>query len=177
MADYQAIADELKDLVNRLGKKKAEIQQLFDRGGDSPVVQAAIEDANTLVARLKDRAAQTPITEQERQRKMAGLQARIDELTIIDASSPDFDRRMDAEREMSRLTAELGVFESQKVMQFDQLLGEDDMRIATLLRQAQMEIAARQDLARVLKGVEVALRAGSFVATLASKLAIARAVG
>ncbi len=173
--DYAALAKELKELVDQLGIKKAEIQQVVDGSGNTQKVQAAIDAVNQLVQHLRAHAAATPITQEEQQRKLEELRSRIDMLRIIDATSPDLEERLEAEREISRLTSLVGAYQSETALRFDQLLGDDALQIATLLEQAGKEIAARANLARVLKGVELGLRAGAFVATLAAKLSIAAA--
>ncbi|HKC93748.1 MAG TPA: hypothetical protein VKB81_06975 [Nitrospira sp.] len=51
-------------------------------------------------------------------------------------------------------------------------MGQD---FRTLLKEADRDIKARQNLQRVLKGIEVVLSVGAFGAALAAKLAVAAA--
>jgi ABC-type Na+ transport system ATPase subunit NatA len=171
--DYKALASELKDLVSQLGVKKDELQSIAEGGKAGASTQVLIDQTMSLLESLKKQTGQTTITEVEQRRKTEELQSRIGLLQIIDATSGDFDERMRAEREISRLTSLLGVYQSATAMRFDQLLGDDEMELRVLMEQAGREIAARNDLSRVMKGIEVALRAGAFAATLAAKLAIA----
>jgi vacuolar-type H+-ATPase subunit I/STV1 len=173
--DFAALAKELNQVVGQIGVKKVEIQQVKDGGGDSQAARAAIEAVTQFVAKLQERAAETTITKEEQQRKLEELQGRIRMLQIIDATSDDLEERLEAEREISRLSSLVGVYQSETALRFDQLLGEDALQLVALIEQAKKEIAARANLGRVLKGVELVLRAGAFMATLAAKLAIAAA--
>jgi hypothetical protein len=173
--NYKAIGDELKGLVTQLGVKKDELQSISDGGKSGPKMKSVIDQTMALLEDLKKKVRDATLTDVEQRRKVEELQSRIDLLRIIDATSGDFEERMKAEREISRLTSLMGVYQSATALRFDQLLGDDAMELRVLLEQAGREIEARNDLARVLKGVEVALRAGAFAATLASKLAIAAA--
>jgi hypothetical protein len=171
--NFKDLAGELKGVVEDLGVKKEELQAIADSGGSNQKVKATIDSVMKLLEAIKKRTAETTITPVEQKRKTEELQSRIELLRIIDATSPSFEERMRAEREISRLTSLIGVYQSATALHFDQLLGDDAMDLRVLLEQAGREISARNDLARVLKGVEVALRVGAFAATLASKLAIA----
>jgi hypothetical protein len=170
LSDYSAAASDLGGLVDQLGVKKDDLQRIIAKGGtDTNAVLAALA---ALTGQVQARTAALTTTDVERQRKVAELQSQIQVLQLIDASSPDFDERMDAEREISRLTAILGTFQAVTTLRFDQLLTDDAHQLGDVLTQAAKDIAAQQDLTRVLKGAEVVLRAAAFAATVAAKLAL-----
>src|SRR5207253_4981441 len=107
------------------GAQRAVVQKILDQGGTQAEANAAIDAIVALVATVKVSLADSPLTEDERKRKISALQSQIDLLKIIDANSPDFQTRIETEREIARLTARLGVYQSQTALQFADLLDDD----------------------------------------------------
>src|SRR5712692_11128109 len=125
MADYGKLAADLQGAVKQLGDQRAVVQKIVDQGGTQGQTDAAVGAIVNLVAAVKASLANAPLTDEERKRKMAALQSQIDLLKIIDANDPDFQKRVDSEREIARLTAQLGVYQSQAALQFADLLDDD----------------------------------------------------
>lgn len=173
MADYEALAADLQNIMKQLGAQRTVVQQASEQGGQSRTTQTAIAAIAALVDALKQKLASAPLTDEERKRKVAALQSEIDLLKLIDSTDSDVQHRLQAERDIARLTARLGVYQSEEVLNFDDLLDDDGNVLETVVAEAAKDVGARQNLARVLTGVEVALRAAAFGATLAAKLAIA----
>ncbi len=173
MADYKAMAVELKGLVQKLGITKKELQDLVDRGGSAQKIDEKVKEIEAALARVAAITSQTQLTEAERQRKMAELEFDLEQLQIISISDPDFQERIRAQKEISYLTAVLTAYRAQGVLRIEQLLDDTQTELKTVLAEAAKDIAARQNLQRVMKGAEVVLRATVFTATLVSKLAIA----
>jgi hypothetical protein len=170
--DFKQIAGEFQNVVTALGVKKQEIQDVIDKGGDDKRVNDALDAVDALFKVLDDKVATTAVTEAERKRKIEQLKSDISVLELIDASDPDFDRRIQAERDLARLNAQLGVYQAQDVLNFGDLLNEDQTTLQAALAQAAKDIQARKNLARVLKGIEIGLRVAAFSGALAGKLAV-----
>lgn len=166
----------LRGAVAALGVQKQEIQDVLDKGGADRRVTDALDAVDNLFKDLDDKITSTAVTEAERKRKIAQLKSDISVLQLIDATDPDFNRRIQAERDLARLTAQLGVYQVQAVLNFGDLLNEDQTTLKEALAQAAKHIQARKNLARVLKGIEIGLRVGAFAGGLAGKLAVAAAV-
>ena len=175
MPDFQKIAAEFQKIVAALGVKKQEIQEVVDKGGDDKRVSDALDAVDKLFKDLDDKITTTAVTEEERKRKIEQLRADISVKQLIDATDPDFDHRVQAERDLARLTAQLGVYQAQAVLNFGDLLNEDETTLKEALAQAAKDIQARQNLARVLKGIEIGLRVAAFGGGLAGKLAVTAA--
>ncbi len=175
MPDFNAIASEFQKILAALGVKKQEIQDIVDKGGDDQHVSAALDAVDELFKALGTQLSETPLTPEERQRKIEQLKSDIKVLELIDATDPDFNRRIEAERNLARLNAQLGVYLAQSALRFEDLLGEDQNQLKTVIVQAAKDIQARKNLARVLKGIEVGLRVAAFSAGLAAKLAVTAA--
>jgi hypothetical protein len=173
MADYQALAADFQNIMKQLTAQRAAVRRGSEQDGPSAATDAAVAAIIALVDALKQKLASAPLTDEERKRKVAALQSEIDLLKVIDATDPDIQHRLQAERDIARLTARLGVYQSEEALKFDDLLDNDGNVLETLVAEAAKDVAARQNLARVLTGIEVALRAAAFGATLAAKLAIA----
>lgn len=173
MADYKAMAVELKALVQKVGITKKELQDLVDQGGSAQKTEEKVKEIEAALGKLKTITSQTEITEAERKRKMAEIEFDLEQLQIISISDPDFQERIRAQKEIAYLTAVLTAYQAQGVLRIEQLLDATQTELKTVLAEAAKDIAARQNLQRVMKGAEVVLRAAVFTATLVSKLAIA----
>ena len=176
MPDFKEVAAEFQKIVAALGVKKQEIQEVIDRGADDKRVSDALDAVDKLFKDLDDKVTTTAVTEEERKRKIEQLKADMSVLQLIDATDPDFDRRIQAERDLARLTAQLGVYQAQAVLKFGDLLNEDATTLKAALVEAAKDIRARKNLARVLKGIEIGLRVAAFSGGLAGKLAVTAAV-
>lgn len=174
MPDFPKIAAEFQKIVAALGVKKQEIQEVLDKGGDDKRVSDALDAVDSLFKDIDDKITTT--AEEERKRKIAQLKSDISVRQLIDATDPDFDHRIQAERDLARLTAQLGVYQAQTVLNFGDLLNEDETTLKAALAQAAKDIQARKNLARVLKGIEIGLRVAAFGGGLAGKLAVTAAV-
>ena len=172
--DYGKLANDIKGIVDNLGVKRGEVQQLFGSDGKNAKVKAALDEVDRLTNALH-KATANPITNEERQRKLADLDAKIKLVEITRATDPDFTERIEAEHELTVLNAVKGTYLEADVLQFGDLIDEDNHSLQTLLTEAQTEIVARQELQRVLKGIEIVLRVGTFAGAVAAKLAIAAA--
>jgi hypothetical protein len=172
--DFPKIAAEFQKIVAALGVKKQEIQEVLDKGGDDKRVSDALDAVDSLFKDIDDKITTT--AEEERKRKIAQLKSDISVRQLIDATDPDFDHRIQAERDLARLTAQLGVYQAQTVLNFGDLLNEDETTLKAALAQAAKDIQARKNLARVLKGIEIGLRVAAFGGGLAGKLAVTAAV-
>jgi hypothetical protein len=175
MADYKAMAVELKGLVQKLGTSKKDLQDLVDKGGASQKAEEKVKEIEAALSRLKAITSQTEISDAERKRKMAEIEFDLEQLQIISAADPDFHERIRAQKEISYLSAVHAAYQAQGVLRIEQLLDDTQTELKTVLAEAAKDIAARQNLQRVMKGAEVVLRAAVFTATLVSKLAIASA--
>ena len=173
MADYKAMAVELKALVQKVGITKQELQDLVDKGGSAQKADEKVKEIEAALGRLKAITSQTEITEVERKRKMAEIEFDLEQLQVISVSDPGFQERIRAQKEIAYLTAVLTAYQAQGVLRIEQLLDATQTELKTVLTEAAKDIAARQNLQRVMKGAEVVLRAAVFTGTLVSKLAIA----
>jgi hypothetical protein len=173
MPDYKAMAVELKGLVQKVGISKKELQDLMDQGTSAQKTEEKVKEIEAALSMLKAITSQTAITEAERQRKIAELEFDLEQLNVISVADPDFQERIRAQKEIALLTAVLTAYQAQAVLRIEQLLDDTQTELKTVLAEAAKDIAARQNLQRVMKGAEVVLRATVFTATLVSKLAIA----
>jgi hypothetical protein len=169
--DYRALASDLTSLIGKLGVSKSEIKTVVDSGSNPGAATNAVTVALEAVKKLSEAIAHAEVTPAERDRKIKELQSEVELLRIILATEHDLEARIIAQREIGRLSARLGVYMSQNALRFDDLIDHDKNEIGLFLEEARRDVAARENLRRVLKGVEVALRIGAFSATLAAKLA------
>lgn len=161
-----------KELITTIGEQRQLIQNVVASGAVSPGKQKAALDAlDEAMTDLRDLMEATKIPEQERTRRIAELRAEIDRIELHKDFESDFDTRMSLVRKLSRLNATLGTWYSMNVFHFETLLDPQGQDFKTLLEEADKDIKARQNLQRVLKGIEVALSVGAFGAALAAKLA------
>lgn len=174
MPNYKQVAEELKTLVGKLGVSKKELQDIVDRGAAAPSFEKKLEEVDKALARVRELSS-TTLTDVEKQRKMVQMESDMELLSIIIDTSPVYEERLKAQREKARISAALGTYKAQGVLRIEDLLDEDENEIRVILAEAAKDIAARQNLQRVLKGVEVLLRVTVFSATMTSKLALAAA--
>jgi hypothetical protein len=174
--DFEKLAQSLRDLLKSIGVKKEEITSIVAGASVTPAKQKSIlTQLDDAMSSLREIMAKTEITEQERKRRIAELRAEIERIELLRAFESDFEERMRLNRQLSRLSATAGTWETIDVFHFDTLLDSEGQDFKTLLEEADRDIKARQNLQRVLKGIEVALRVGAFGAALAAKLAAAAA--
>jgi hypothetical protein len=170
--DYGKLATDVKGIVDGLGIQRGDIQQLFGTDGQNPKVQAAMDEVDKLTKALQN-AVTTEITEEERQRKLADLEAKIGLARITQATDPDVNDRIEAEHDLTVLLAVKATYLQANILRIGDLIDQDNHSLKSLLAQAQTEIGARQNLSRVLKGIQIVLQVGAFAGAVAAKLAIA----
>lgn len=173
MSDYGALAEQLNGVVTDLGTGRQQLQALAGQPNPPERTNPLVDYFSQVAAHIQQVLANNVLTEKERQRKMAQLQSDIELLRIIDSTSPDYNERLQAEREISRLSARLGVFQAQDVLRFSELLDENGAEVASVLAQAQQDLATRQTWQQIALAVESLIRVAAFGATMATKLAIA----
>jgi hypothetical protein len=165
---------QFKELMGAIGSQKEVIENLIaGRSVSSTKQKAALQALDTAMNNLRTLMRDTALPAQEKQRRIAGLQAEIDRIELLRDFESNFEERMRLVRKLSRLNATLGTWESTDVFHFETLLDPEGQDFKTLLEEADRDIKARQNLQRVLKGIGVALSVGAFGAALAAKLAVA----
>src|SRR5215471_8769617 len=110
MPAFKEIGGEFQKIVAALGVQKEEIQSVVDKGGDDKRVSDALDAVDALFKDLDTKVSTTVVTQEERQRKIEQLTSDISVLKLIDSTDPDFDHRIQAERDLVRLNAQLGVY-------------------------------------------------------------------
>jgi hypothetical protein len=171
---FAEFSENFKDLIKSIGVQREEIENIVAGGSVTATKQKSIFDKlNTAMSNLRTLMAQTEIPEQERRRRIAELRSEIETVELLKNFESDFEERMRLSRRLSRLNATLGTWETMDVFHFETLLDPQGQDFKILLEEADRDIKARQNLQRVLKGIEVALRVGAFGAALAAKLAAA----
>ncbi len=171
---FQEDSNQFKELIKSIGSQREVIENIIASGPVSPAKQKAIfEKLDTAMEKLGDLMEKTELPAQEKARRVAELKAEIERIEIIRDFESDFEERMRLGRQLSRLNATLGTWEAMDVFHFETLLDHEGQDFKTLLEEADRDIKARQNLQRVLKGIEVALSVGAFGAALSAKLAVA----
>lgn len=171
---FQESSVQFKNLIKSIGSQREVIENIIASGPVSSAKQKAIfEKLDTAMEKLGDLMKEIEIPAQEKKRRMAELEAEIERIEIIRDFETDFEERMRLIRKLSRLNATLGTWEAMDVFHFETILDPEGHDFKTLLEEADRDIKARQNLQRVLKGIEVALSVGAFGAALAAKLAVA----
>lgn len=169
--DFNELADTFNELSKDLNVNKADLISVMDNPTNDSERKKVIKTARTIGAKLMKEVKDNKIPEGERKRRIAALEARIDDLELVLAFHPDLEERMKAEKELHRLRSMHGVWISQEIFHFEDLVDFEGDEIATLLREADKDVKSRMNLKRVLKGVEVFLRVSAFSAALAAKIA------
>ncbi|HVG59870.1 MAG TPA: hypothetical protein VNA24_15045, partial [Hyalangium sp.] len=80
MADYKAMAVELKGLIQKVGANKKELQDVMDQGGSPQKAEEKVKEIEAALSRLKVITSQTEITDAERKRKMAEIEFDLEQL-------------------------------------------------------------------------------------------------
>ena len=166
------LAKDFKKIIKALGIKKEEIEDVIESGGKEDTTNKILDKLATLTKKTQKLLKEHQISESERKRKLAELEARIELLELMQGTEPDFEKRMEAERKLTRLVAQRGTMESLDIFHFENLLDPNGDELATLLKEADKDIKARKNLRRVLKGIEIVLRVAAFGASSAAKLAV-----
>jgi hypothetical protein len=171
---FQESSQQFKNLITTIGSQRPLLESIVAGGSVSPAKQkASLDTLGTAMTQLRGLMGATQVPDQEKTRRMAELQAQIDQIELLKNFESDFDARMRLVRKLSRLNSTLGTWQSMDVFHFETLLDSDGHDFRVLLEEAEKDIQSRQNLQRVLKGVEVALSVGAFGAALAAKLAAA----
>jgi chromosome segregation ATPase len=175
MPDYKATAAELEKLVQTLDVSKKELQDIATRGETGKRTDEKLKAVEEALTQVREIVRKTELTGAERQRKIAQLESELELLETINSTSPDSQERLKAQRDISRCSAALGAYKVASVLRVEELLDENRDELKAILAEAARDIAARQNLQRVLKGVEVVLRTTVFTAALMKELAAGRA--
>ncbi|HLL03579.1 MAG TPA: hypothetical protein VK539_23545 [Myxococcaceae bacterium] len=173
MADYKAAATELEGLVKSLGITKKELQDIASRGEAGQRADDKMKAVETALATVRELARKTELTGKERQRRISELESELELLETITSTSPDSQERLKAQRDIARVSAALGAYKAANVLRVEQLLDENKDELKAILAEAARDIESRQNLQRVLKGVEGLVRVTVFTAALMTELAIA----
>lgn len=175
MADYKAAATELEGLVKSLGITKKELEDIASRGEAGQRADDKVKALETALATVRELARKTELTGTERQRKISQLESELELLELIKSTSPDSQERLKAQRDIARCAAALGAYKAANVLRVEQLLDENKDELKTILAEAARDIESRQNLQRVLKGVEGLVRVTVFTAALMTELAVGAA--
>ena len=174
MADYKAAATELEGLAKTLGVTKQELQDIVSRGEAGQRADDKVKAVEAALTTVRELVRKTEISEAERQRRISLLQEDLELLETITSTSTDSQERLKAQRDIARCSAALGAYKAARVLCIEQLLDENKDELKAILAEAARDIEARQNLQRVLKGVEALMRVTVFTAALVTELAIAR---
>ena len=169
--DYNELGNTFIKLTKDLNIAKADLAAVIESPTNDDERDKAIKKARTIGAKLAKEVRDNELPDVERKRRIASLEARIDNLELIIAFESDFDERMKAERELTRLRGQHGVWISQEIFHFEDLVDFEGDELAILLREADKDIKSRANLKRVLKGIEIFLRISAFSSALAAKVA------
>jgi chromosome segregation ATPase len=172
MADYKAAAAELEGLAKALGVTKQELQDIAARGEAGQRADDKMKAVETALTAVREIARKTEISEKERQQRISELESDLDLLQTITSTSPDPQERLKAQRDIARCTAALGAYKAANILRIEQLLDENKDELKAVLAEAAKDIESRQNLQRVLKGVETLMRVTAFTAALVAKLAV-----
>ena len=170
--DFKKLAEDFKKIIKDLGIKKEEIEEVIESGARKDTTNKILDKLASITKKTQKLLKEQQIPESERKRKLAELEARIELLELIRGIEPNFEKRMEAERELTRLVAQRGVMESLDIFHFENLLDPTSDELGTLLKEAEKDIKARKNLRRVLKGVEIVMRVAAFGASSAAKIAV-----
>lgn len=169
--------EQFEGLMTAIGTQRELIQNVVFGGPISSTKQkAALKALDEAIEELRDLMQRTAIPDLEKSRRIAQLRSEIKRLELQLDFESDFDKRMEFRRKLSRLQATLGTWESMDVFNFESLLDANGQDFKTLLDEADKDIKARQNLRRVLKGIEVAFSVAAFGAALSAKLAVSSLV-
>lgn len=169
---FEDAKKQFEDLITTIGTQRTLIQDVITGGSISSAKQkAALNALDDAMEELRDLIKTTEIPDLEKKRRIAELEAEIKRIELHIGIESDFDKRMELIRKQSRLNATLATWEAMDVFHFETLLDFSSHDFKTLLEEADKDIKARQNLQRVLKGIEVALSVSAFGAALAAKLA------
>ena len=175
MADYKAAAAELEGLAKALGVTKKELQDIASRGEAGQRADDKVKAVEAALTTVRELVRKTEVTEAERQRRISLLQSELELLETINSTSHDPQERLTAQRDIARCAAALGAYKAANVLCIEHLLDENKEELKAILAEAAKDIQARQNLQRVLKGVEALMRATVFTAALVTDLAKGRA--
>jgi len=109
MVEFVELSQKFKDLIKSIGVQKGEIENIFADGSASSNKKKSILDKfDTAMKKLRKLMAENVITEEERKRRIAELNAEIGKIELLKHFEADFEERMRLNRKLSRLSATLG---------------------------------------------------------------------
>jgi hypothetical protein len=171
--NFEKLAKDFRKIIKDLGIKKGEIEDVIEIGGEKEeTTEKILNKLASVTKNTQNLLKKHQIPEFEKKRRLAELKDRIELLELIRGTEPDFDKRMEAERELTRRVSQRGVLESLDIFHFENLLDPNGDELATLLKEAEKDIKARKNLRRVLKGIEIVSRVAAFGASSAAKIAV-----
>lgn len=174
-ADFSKLKGDLESVLDALGIGRDELEDLIE---DRAKPLAA--ETKKIVTKISNLASKTrklieshELSKDERKRQIDHLELQIKVLKLGIPLERDRDRRKAMRLKLTRLLASQGTLKSASVFSFSDLVHpEEEEELRDLLEDADQEIKARHDLARVLKGVELLMRVAVFGAAVASKVAL-----
>ena len=170
--EFKKLSEEFKKIVKELGVKKEEIEDVIESGEKKEDTDKILNRLASITKKTQKLLKENQISESEKKRRLAELESRIELLEIIQGTETDFEKRMQAERELTRLVAQRGTMQALDIFHFENLLDPSGDELGVLLKEAEKDIKARSNLRRVLKGVEIVLRVAAFGASAAAKFAV-----
>lgn len=173
--DYAELANEIRKINEDLGTSKQVIQLFSDSGKSGKELTDALKAVDTLSAALKKKLEKTPVTDDERKRKVAELDSDIHALNVQLDAEPSFDKRKFLRLKIGSLEVLRGEFNAATVFNFDDLLNPDKVQLKEALEDAIIDLKAKQSLARVLAGVQAVMEVAGYSAGVAAKLAVTAA--
>ena len=150
MPDFEALGKRFKDVVKAVGIQKGELEEIVSSGGSAAKTKSALDKLAAASAKL-ERLMASALPKEERQRKIADLESRIELNDIILATETSFEARMKTRRRLTRLHASLTTLKSDVVFRFNHLLDDDGNELGALFEEADRDIRARQNLQRLRK--------------------------
>lgn len=174
MADYKAAATELEGLAKALGVTKQELQDIAARGEAGPRAEDKVKAVEAALTAVREITRRTELSGVERQQRISQLESELELLETIKSTSTDSQERLKAQRDIARSSAALGAYKAANVLRIEQLLDENKEALQAILAEAAKDLEARQNLQRVLKGVEALMRVTVFTAALMTELATGR---
>src|SRR5689334_21645127 len=141
MPNYLKLAEELHGLVRSIGVTQQELRDIFDKGGPASVLAVKVRGVEEVLAKVSAVTASTAVTEAERQSRIAQLEEDLKMLQVVSNTDPVYQERQEAQRELARLSSQLGVYKAQEVLKFENLLDDTQHELKQTLAEAAKDIA------------------------------------
>lgn len=172
--DYKGVVTEFKNAIEGLGLQREEIEKLVKGSApDAKKTKKALDAVDALGKALEALVDSTQLPESELKRRVAELEVQIEVATLLREQEDDEEKRRELRQRIAVLSGRLMVLGSLDAFRVGDLMDEDGQKLKSLIEDANRDIQARHDFARVLKGVEIALRVAAFGAAAVAKVAAA----